>query len=395
MGRRCHVATVRAFVALVLLLRGEEPWPDWLYDLSLLKLLDDKVLPKAPATQDALRKRLLDRIDGVNFPKRDADCLELLKRVHRYFEWELRQLTETVQNLKNQAKAHVGTLLQKGDRILLYGLSDSVLDLLDAGATELGENVEVLVAECRVKSNYSTTNTPIYNDGLEYARKVVDKKYKHVAIVPDAAIAHLLLPESYYADALEETSDRAPDAPKKDSDAADAWLANPTPITKILFGFNGLDLENKFAVHSCGHLALTLLAKYFKEKNESRYPQVYLVGTSSKCGRLHYKHVEPRSTKTWLTGRVETLSDLKVWDYNPVDDIIKLELVDVILSDLGAHTRDEFIDAYKAHCQALLEDPQCPMVKTADAEGREAAGAPAAEQAKGNGHAAARGKRQG
>jgi hypothetical protein len=210
------------------------------------------------------------------------------------------------------------------------------------------DGLEIFVAECRVKSNYATTNKIIFNDGIEYARRIVQKGYKKVAIVPDAAIAHLLLPESYYTQAVETTGRERAASQRQQDDRTIDWLAKPAPITKILFGFNGLNLEHEFAVHSCGHLALTLLAKQLRdEMGEADTAEVYLVGITSKCGTVHYKHVEPRSTKTWLTGGIRTLEEHGISDYNPVDDIIKLDLVDSIISDLGILSPNEFIEAFK------------------------------------------------
>jgi len=262
-----------------------------------------------------------------------------------------------VYNLRQKAKEEGASILKAGDRILLYGTSASVIDLLEAVSNpDMQEHLEIFVAECRVKSNYATTNNMIFNDGIEYARRIAQKGYKKVAIVPDAAIAHLLLPKSYYEQAVETTASKRITAEAEQEDQETNWLAKSDPITKIFFGFNGLNLEHRFAVHSCGHLALTLLAKGLcNSAEEATTAEVYLVGTTSKCGMVHYKHVEPRSIKTWLTGDIKLLEQHGISDYNPVDDIIKLDLVDWVISDLGIMPPDKFLEKFEVSLQESEE----------------------------------------
>ena len=119
------------------------------------------------------------------------------------------------------------------------------------------------------------------------------------------------------------------------------WLESSRPITKIFIGYNGLDVEQQFAVHSCGHLAVTVLAK----NKGTSIAQVYLVGTSNKHGKLYYKHLEKRSEITWLKGNRNSVFKA-LCDYNPLEDIIKLDLVDYVISDLGFAKTKTFLDTY-------------------------------------------------
>ncbi len=360
-ARRCHVAAVRAFVALVKLLKDDKPNSDWQTKLSLFTLLDEGFSPRLSAlkTKQQLSDSLTQLIEQIVFPTDDEECKVLLERIHKYFVWELKQLDLSVKNLREQIYKNSTSsqpILVFNDRILLYGTSASVLDVLEAVSEkmpEMKERLEIFVAECRVKSNYATANI-IFNDGIEYARRIAQLGYKKIAIVPDAAIAHLLLPASYYEQAIE------PKVPPPGEESGphenqDLWLTKSDPINKIFFGFNGLDLKQKFAVHSCGHLALTLLAKRPGSRDEqTSIAQVYLVGTISKCGTVHYKHTEARSTKTWLSNDIRLLEEppkIKIYDYNPVDDIIKLDMVDRIISDLGIMPTTEFIGALDLHLE--------------------------------------------
>jgi len=351
-ARRCHTAAVRVFVALGLLLQGEEKESVFKRRtaLSLFTLLDTlTLLPNAPKAKEKMEKSLTALIEQIAFPSDDGKCRDILQQICDYFVEEQQLLDQAVTKLKKKAEEEGASILGKSDRILLYGTSASVMNLLEAVANpEMKEHLEIFVAECRVKSNYATTNKIIYNDGIEYAGRIAQKGYKKVAIVPDAAIAHLLLPKSYYEQAIETTVSEGIADKKEQEDQETAWLAKPDPITKVFFGFNGLDLKHRFAVHSCGHLALVLLAKGMSNNGgKTSTAEVYLVGTSNKCGTVHYKHVEPRSIKTWLTGDTKLLEEHEISDYNPVDDIIKLDLVDYVISDLGILPPDEFLEAFE------------------------------------------------
>jgi len=350
-ARRCHVAAVRAFVALVLLLRGEEPASRWQTTLSLFTLLDVTPLPNPSKAKEEMERSLTAVIEKIKFPSANKECEAILQWTYKYFTWEQHLLNGGVDNLKRKATEEGADILRESDRILLYGTSASVIDLLEAVSIpnpQMKEHLEIFVAECRVKSNYATTDKIIYNDGIEYARRIAQKGYKKVAIVPDAAIAHLLLPRSYYEQAIETTSSRHVADKEGREDQETDWLAKSDSITKVFFGFNGLNLEHRFAVHSCGHLALTLLAKGLRSSTTgTSTAKVYLVGTTSKCGMVDYKHVEPRSIKTWLTGDTKLLEEYGISDYNPIDDIIKLDLVDSVVSDLGILAPDKFLEEFK------------------------------------------------
>jgi translation initiation factor 2B subunit (eIF-2B alpha/beta/delta family) len=349
-ARRCHIAAMRAFVALVLLLKGKKPAFEWYTTLSLFALL-----PNTPRVKEEMERSLTAVIEQITFPSDDDECRAILQRIYKYFVWQQQLLDKVVSNLKQKVKEKGASILRKSDRILLYGTSASVIDLLETVSNpEMKEHLEIFVAECRVKSNYATTNKIIYNDGIEYARRIAQKGYKKVAIVPDAAIAHLLLPKSYYEQAIEATvSKHIADEEEREHRETD-WLARSDPITKVFFGFNGLNLKHEFAVHSCGHLALTLLAKEISNSTEEKV-YVYLVGTSNKCGMVHYKHVEPRSVKTWLLGDTKLLEEHGISDYNPIDDIIKLDLVDYVISDLGILPPDKFFEEFERFLEESKE----------------------------------------
>lgn len=352
--RRCHVAAVRAFVALVRMLRDEKPEFKWYTSTDLFTLdggaasMNDKAVDK-----QHLEEQLTAIIEQIHFPADEKKCSKILKKIEKYFKWEHQMLDKSVEDLKKTAEMHAKEILTDTDRILLYGTSDSVIDLLTVVGgknPELHEKLEIFVAECRVKTNYATPSI-VFNDGIEYARRLVGAKYKKVAIVPDAAIAHLLLPLEYYSDCVEKSE--IPIAAKSST----SWKAKSEPITKIFFGFNGINLENQFAVHSCGHLALALLAKAdWKNSSKTSQAKVIMVGTSSKCGKVSYKHLESRSVATWITGDPRMLSTPDIEDYNPVDDIIKLDVVDEIISDFGVTSPQEFVTNYESQKKTLKEE---------------------------------------
>ena len=351
-ARSCHVAVVRVFGALVCLLQNHKPKFDWYASFSLFTLLEQ--LKLQVKTQAEMEKSLTKAIEQIRFPTNDEACRTILHRVHKYFRWERNVLVEAIDGLSQEVCNSTDPILLPTDRILLYGTSASVIDLLGTIATqtddqedasEIKDELEIFVAECRVKSKYATNSTS-FNDGIEYASRIAGKGYKKIAIVPDAAIAHLLLPKEYYEQLVKSPNNVTDDNQTTEEEDVH-WTRRSTPITKIFFGFNGLNLKKKFAVHSCGHLALTLLAKQPASSTEKTSDaKVYLVGTTTKCGEVNYKHVEPRSSKTWLTGDIGLLEKHKVADYNPVDDIIKLDLVDKVISDLGVMSPNDFIKKF-------------------------------------------------
>ncbi len=359
-ARRCHVPVVKAFVALVKLLNGQKKGADWESSLSLsafLQEINDKV-----ASKKDIEKDLENAIDEIDFPQAYEDCKSILDSVSEHFKQAQKiqgnmiiKLGEILKNnLNNTDKNGISPVLTPDDRILLYGTSESVLDVLKEASTieRMKESLEIFIAECRVKSNYSSTNNIIYNDGIEYTRRIREFGYMRTAIIPDAAVAHMLLPKEYYEKAAE---------PEYNEQNMSDWKREKRPVSKVFLGFNGLNVDEKFAIHSCGHLAVALMAKGLRPRGDpnseisteseaaTSNAKLYLVGTTNKCGIVKYKHTESRAIGNWLMGNTAALDNNIIGDHNPIDDIIKLDLVDYIISDLGISSPDDFVNEYKQH----------------------------------------------
>jgi len=349
-ARACHVAAVRPFCALVFLLRGETP-PDPL-NTTLVELV--RTFTRQQATPGSIEDLLGQVVDLTVLPKERKRAEEILQEIRKYYRRE----SDFTEFVKTGLSEVVGggrpvpneTILKPEDRILVLGTSASVIELLSASCSEMPDlrvKLEVLVAECRGKSNYSPTSRIAYNDGMEYAWRVRELGIKKVAVIPDAAIAHLLLPSDYYADCSLPTDQLGDNGATEDGEK---WVQEDHPISKVFIGFNGLDLARSFAIHSCGHLAVVLLAGRTAGAAGSATSSAksYLVGTTNKCGRVDYVHHAQRLRKKWLAGDDSIWGKPpKVTDINPREDIIKLSEIDWVVSDLGVLPPGAFVLAAK------------------------------------------------
>jgi len=379
--RRCHIAITKLFLVLIKLLMNKKVQEDDLRG-DIIKILGKERYPIShDYALDDIKKHLTTLVGEISFERlTENEGLDIINRIDYFFKKQLQKFSDLKKKLQEAVKDKIDDIIRNGDRILLYGNSASVLDILESFKAKIKssgskqhyeqilESIEIFISECRVKSNHSSTNKIIYNDGLAYARKIIQAGFKKVTVVPDASIAHLLLPEEYYADAVEYHS---PQNTKNEvSDSSVEWYRTPKPVNKVFIGFNGLNIDKQFATHSCGHLAVVRLAHYDskvrsnnpKEEKKTTQAQVYLVGTTNKCGNVYYKHTEPREVK-WLTGQEEPFqvivgpeNQMKTIDtYNPVDDIIRLDLVNMIITDCGVFEKDEF-DKFREIINKMIKD---------------------------------------
>ena len=314
--RRCHVAVIRLFVNLVKLLKGEE----LVKETNLSDLVREE-------TSTTLEKRLSTVIGEIQFYD-SSDTQESrqqkLQNIRKYFTEEQQKLDQIRKNLINNGENILDeNILKPNDRILLYGHSQSVIDMLSGCAkknSDYYKNLGIFIAECRPKAKHTRANKIEYNDGLEYASKLCRCGYENVVIVPDVAIAHLCISKKNYPPAKSIKTSRKNERKQ--------WFHAEEPVTKIFLGFNGLDIHNNFMIHTCGHLAAVMMAK--SDKSEAK---VYLVGTSNKCGNVPYDHLKTRDESNWLLVPPDIKSSINL--YNPSEDIITFDLVDGIISDIG------------------------------------------------------------
>ncbi len=336
-ARRCHVAVGRLFIDLIKLLKGLKP-----SEKSELDIFHDK-LSDSGCSDDELRKDLESIINEIRFHYRDQSSnesehrKEMLKNIKAYFTAKRDELNGIEKKLIEVGRGlEAENILNPFDRILLYGNSQSVVDMLtgygEANASRY-ETLEILVAECRPKAKHTSVNKIEYNDGLEYAEKLCRHGYKKVAIIPDAAIAHVFCePEKKEFRSL-RMEGRKP-----------SWVFSEKAVTKVFLGFNGLDIDKRYMVHSCGHLAAVAMGLVQKEKGKK--VKIYLVGTSNKCARnVVYRHLQTRDSGNWLV----IPSDRKLSKgnlYNPGEDIVEFSLFDGIISDVGIYTDKDWAEKF-------------------------------------------------
>lgn len=322
-ARRCHVAVGRLFVNLIRLLKDQEPSTNANLDTLLEKSLNK------PYSDSGLKSELGSIIGAIKFDEPTDDSTsrrDKLDAIRDYFTKSRKELDEIQDKLIEMA-GQLGkrNILKPNDRILLYGNSQSVIDMLCGyGKVENDshQKLEILVAECRPKAKFTSANKIEYNDGLEYAEKLRREKFQNVAIIPDAAMAHVFY-ESEDSGMTEEREEPT-------------WMFSTKAVTKVFLGFNGLDIDQEYMIHSCGHLATVVMAKATETRGSVK---IYLVGTSNKCGRnVTYRHFLRRNAGNWLI----IPSDRKLLSknnlYNPVEDAVKCELFDGIISDVGIFT---------------------------------------------------------
>jgi translation initiation factor 2B subunit (eIF-2B alpha/beta/delta family) len=195
--------------------------------------------------------------------------------------------------------------LLDGGSILLFGFSSLNLAALKSMPDALKEITPIYIAECRGKTQYSTTNEVYYCDGLKYAEHVRGAGLKNVTIVPDICTANLM---------------------------------SRSRINKVLFGANGVDLKGNFG-HTAGHLAIALMAQAY-------HIPVYVIADTSKFGDLPFSVDIERPTQ-WLTRDPRVLKSLAEQDIhtsNPREDLVDPSKVSMLITEVGAFRPEQIMD---------------------------------------------------
>ena len=206
------------------------------------------------------------------------------------------KIIEERKRIKEKISQNSRPFLTDYGSIFLFGYSSTVMDTLMDLAEDVMENTTVYIGECRGKSQFDDNNQILYNDGLNYARKVKDIGFKNVHVVPDISIGNLMKRKK---------------------------------IQKIFFGANGIDNEHGSFGHTCGHLAIADLAK------EYNVP-VYVVADSDKFGPLKWDQDLDRKI-VWLANDPKWAEDVKaVGNVNPREDQVEPSKIKMLITEIGA-----------------------------------------------------------
>lgn len=279
---------------------------------TLLQILNLPNSHDAHSTCQEYRKQVISNV----IQKRP--CHILVGRINQVLENHLKETTlpkATEKQQLDQVKAeikkiqedreekikalveHAQSILSDYGAILLSGYSDLVIRSLKETQSEVKRETEIYICEGRERTQYNDMNELVYCDGLEYAFQVRAIGFEKVFLIPDILVGNLISRDI---------------------------------IKKVIFGANGVDINDGRIAHTAGHLSIAELAYSYNVP-------VYVIVDRYKFGTLGKYHDLQRE-KEWLTGDVQLLSRLrneKIELYNPKEDIVEATRLHDFVTDLG------------------------------------------------------------
>ncbi len=189
-------------------------------------------------------------------------------------------------------------VLSDGEPILLFGHSKIVIEALDRIDEGIKKITNIYVLEGRNSGRYSYSNEIEYCDGLEYSIAVKEKGFPNVFLVPDILVGNLLV----------RTKDK---------------------VRKIVFGANGIDINEISFGHTAGHLAIAKLGKLLNVP-------IYVLADCFKFGELKFKEDIERKN-AWLMGEgsinYSRIDGIKI--FNPREDKVNNDDITYLITELG------------------------------------------------------------
>lgn len=213
----------------------------------------------------------------------------------------IRQKIDHMQNERELAIEKIALysqgILSDGGPILLFGCSAIIISALRSMEKSLKESTNIYICECRSKNQYNYKNELIYCDGLKYADNLLAFGFKNVFFIPDIIAGNLI---------------------KRGN------------VSKVIFGANVVDLDNKQIGHTAGHFSIIHSAKY------CNIP-IYIFADLYKFGSIDYDSNKER-TVNWFTGDkkfIDKLNDSGVKFLNPRSDVIDTDDVKMFVTEDG------------------------------------------------------------
>lgn len=219
---------------------------------------------------------------------------------------------------------------------LLYGCSDSVASVLSV--FNVARRMKLCIAEGRPKTRYGPHNVPTYVDAEAYAERLCwwGVKAETINIIPDASIASTmqlgstgLLPQ----------------------------------IDAVILGVNGIYIDPEISVaHTAGHLTCAVCAKHFSIP-------VVVLGSAAKISQQAGpgRAKDSRGSK-WYTSDEEIRERLRAYgadtSWNPREDRIPFELIDVIITNLGVVRRRDGSDVAKKELRRQMQEIDSVVCKS-------------------------------
>lgn len=228
----------------------------------------------------------------------------------------VRDILNQQEEKKNRLSENAKPFLMDRGSILLFGYSVSVIDALRYLPEDVKLNTYIYIGECRGKSQFDDTNMILYNDGLAFAQKVIDIGYRHVHVIPDIATGNLM---------------------------------KRNLIQKVLFGANGIDIDDGSFGHTCGHLAIADIAK------EYQVP-VYVIADTAKFGKLQWEESLNRDIN-WLTNDPKWyIMARDVATINPREDQVESHKINILITEIGAFPPERIPSSIKK-IEKKLQNP--------------------------------------
>jgi hypothetical protein len=195
---------------------------------------------------------------------------------------------------------------------LLYGCSDSVGSVLAAFSVD--RKLSLYVAEGRPKTHYGPHNIPTYVDAEAYVERLHSwgVKAEKISIIPDASIAS----------------------------AIDLGVRGLQPrIDAVILGANGIYIRPGVVAHSAGHLGCAICA------HQLSIPVVVLAAATKVSLVAEVEGQKANRNSKWYASEKEALERLMIHgattEWNPREDRVPLELIDVIITDQGTVRKKE------------------------------------------------------
>lgn len=217
---------------------------------------------------------------------------EQIRDILNSIKYSIEEFNEKRKYSLNKLFQFTNAILSDTGTILLFGHSRLVIDALKGIDENLKSKTKIYICEGRNIGRYNSLNELDYCDGAVYASSIVENGFKEVFLIPDILVASLM---------------------------------SRNLIDKVIFGANGVDIQDGTFGHSAGHLSIADLAHLYDIP-------VYVILDSFKFGNLNdcynpgLERNEGRKYE-WFSADKKILSKIDgVKFFNPREDLIKDEL---------------------------------------------------------------------
>jgi translation initiation factor 2B subunit (eIF-2B alpha/beta/delta family) len=230
---------------------------------------------------------------------------------------DLRTILDEAQTLKKHAHQVIGDsapiTFAAPAAFFVFGYSGCVLTALEALQASAPHRVSrIYVCECRNKSlYYDVGNSVEYSDGVEYARKIREMRWKDVRLISDVSICHAI-----------------------------RVSRSTFPSVYVLFGADGINPQGHVS-GTIGTATIAAAAKHFGAT-------VCVLAEGGKV-RDSTEYAGSERPGEWLTADPRIMASLRndeIRVERPLNEEVPVDLIDCFITERGVLTPAQFSETY-------------------------------------------------